>query len=256
MKQCIWCIRTEIVTPFKKQAHTIPQSLGGKNICINVCDECNSFFGQHFNKLPSIEAVIKETFNISRARFLHGTGKIGKNKPMPRFTSTFFNIDFNKHQIKLKVNSSFMHKGFQEKLCRLLKRGLYKIFLEEIERQTGDGLNPKYDFIREFSRYDLNDYPVLYFERSYGMFLTAEGWVENPEIFLKEKSMNYLIDDLQFCEFELLGHVFGIPISKSYILTLEDYLKKSLAAKSKYFKNIKVVSDLRDIDLPLRILND
>jgi hypothetical protein len=33
----------------------------------NVCDGCKSFFGHHYDVLPSVETVLKEAFNISRA---------------------------------------------------------------------------------------------------------------------------------------------------------------------------------------------
>ena len=79
MKKCIWCTRKESETTFKKLAHTIPQSLGGKMICENVCDDCNHYFGNISDKLPSIEETFKETFNITRLRLL-GKERVGKNK--------------------------------------------------------------------------------------------------------------------------------------------------------------------------------
>ncbi|MFN7494955.1 MAG: HNH endonuclease [Cyclobacteriaceae bacterium] len=45
MRKCIWCRRDESETDFKKEAHTIPRQLGGQNICANVCDDCNHYFG-------------------------------------------------------------------------------------------------------------------------------------------------------------------------------------------------------------------
>jgi hypothetical protein len=127
MKKCIWCSKTEEKTEFKRIAHTIPQTLGGKNHCVNVCDECNLYFGSYQNKMPPIETVIKETFNISRAMFLKTNNEIGKNKALPKFSSNYFNVNFNKNTISLKP--SFKHNSlFQEKLSRQLKKGLYKIF--------------------------------------------------------------------------------------------------------------------------------
>jgi HNH endonuclease len=51
MKKCIWCCRTEETATFITKAHTIPQSIGGKFICENVCDKCNDFFGDSGNRL-------------------------------------------------------------------------------------------------------------------------------------------------------------------------------------------------------------
>ena len=57
------------------------------------------------------------------------------------------------------------------------------MFLEEVERQKGDGHNPKFNFIRDFARHDKGDYPVFYFERLNGIILMVKNWVIRPEFF-------------------------------------------------------------------------
>jgi hypothetical protein len=256
MKKCIWCSKTEGKTEFKRIAHTIPQTLGGKNHCVNVCDECNLYFGSYQNKMPPIETVIKETFNISRAMFLKTNNEIGKNKALPKFSSNYFNVNFNKNTISLKP--SYKHNSlFQEKLSRQLKKGLYKIFLEETERQRLDGHSEKYDFIREFSRYNLGDYPVFYFRRKHGIILMNKKWAKTPELFMKEDyKLRYLIDEPSFFEFELLGHVFGIATSRHWEIAYDNYFKKTLEAKKDQFIGFSQVINFNDIDLTLSILND
>lgn len=246
---------TEPKAKFKKLAHTIPQTLGGKNICQNVCDKCNLYFGSYNNKLPPIETVIKETFNISRARYLQIDNEIGKNKAMPKFSSIYFNVDFMKNKLTLK--SSYKHHAyFQEKISRQFKKGLYKIFLEETERQRQDGHNENYDFIREFSRYDLGDYPVFYFQRNHGIIMMTKDWAKTPELFLEDDSMfKYLIKEPFFFEFEILGHVFGIVTSRHWEIAFDNYIKKTSEAKKDHFKTIKVVNKFNDVDLSLSILN-
>jgi len=256
VKKCIWCSKTDDKVEFIKLAHTIPQTLGGKKICANVCDECNLYFGSYNNKLPPIETVIKETFNISRARFLQKDNEIGKNKSMPKFSSIYFNIDFKKNKMSLKA--AYRHNSnFQEKISRQFKKGLYKIYLEETERQKQDGHSDKYDFIREFSRYDQGDYPVFYFPRKHGIILMTEDWAKNPELFLEEDfKLKYLVNEPCFFEFELLGHVFGIVTSRSWEIAFDKYIKKTSEAKKEQFKNFKLVKNFNDIDLTLSILND
>jgi hypothetical protein len=255
VKKCIWCSISEPKTEFKKLAHTIPQTLGGKNICQNVCDKCNLYFGSYNHKLPPIETVIKETFNISRARFLQHENEIGKNKAMPKFSSIYFNVDFVKNKLTLK--SSYKHNAhFQEKISRQFKKGLYKIFLEETERQRQDGHNTKYDFIREFSRYDLGDFPVFYFQRKHGIVVMTKDWAKTPELFFEDDSkFEYLVNEPCFFEFELLGHVFGIATSRHWEIALGNYLKKTCEAKKDHFKSYKVVEKFNDVDLSLAILN-
>jgi hypothetical protein len=256
MKQCIWCRKNEDEAAFNRIAHTVPQSLGGRYICRNVCDECNFYFGTHQNGSPSIEAIIKETFNITRARLLNSTNDIGKNKALPRFKSTYFDVNFKTRTVNLK-GSYNLNPDFQQKICRLLKRGLYKIFLEETERQKGNALNPQYDFIREFARYDKGDSPIIYFVRIHDLIATITEWVKHPEFILDEKyKMKYLVNDPSFHEFEFLGHALSVATTRDWRLYFESYIMKSLEAKIQFFKGLKFVENFNDIDLALRILNN
>lgn len=255
MRHCIWCRKNEHKVTFKKLAHTIPRGLGGKDICSNVCDFCNDFFGRHSQGLPSIETIIKETFNISRVRLLSTENDIGKNKSLTKFSSIYFNVDLKKYKVDLKLSYK-LQKGFQERIGRQIKRGLYKIFLEEVERQQGDGLNAQYDFIREFARYDLGDYPVLYFERINGLILMAKTWARTPAFFLsQDQQFKYLVREPSFFEFEFLGHVFGIATSRYWELAFENYIKKTIEAKKLFFYKYRFVRQFNDIDLTLAILD-
>lgn len=256
MKNCIWCSKSEDNASFTTKAHTIPKSLGGVDICENVCDECNFYFGRHNNKLPPIETVIKETFNISRARFLSPNNDIGKNKTLSKFSSIYFKVDFQKNFIDVK-HTYKLQSHFQESICRQLKKGIYKMYLEEIERQFGDGHNPKYDFIREFARYDLGDYPLFYYKRTYGLILILPEWIRTPKLILdKELKMKYLVNEPSFSEFEFLGHVFGIVTSRYWQIGYDNYIKESINAKKEFFRGVKIVNKFNDIDLTLSILND
>lgn len=256
MKKCIWCKRHEGETSFKTKAHTIPESLGGVYICENVCDECNHYFGTHQNQKPPIDNVIKETFNISRARFLNATNNFGKNKSMARFKSLYFDVNFKKGEIKAKAAYQ-LKKGFQKNLARQLKKGVYKIFLEEQERQNYIGQNSNFDFIREFARFDNGDYPLLYFERKIGLIPMATDWAKKPEFIINSDfQLNYLFCNKFFFEFEFLGHVFGIPICENWEPHISDYLEISTSLKSQFFKRVIFVEHFQDIDFTLRILNN
>ena len=103
MKQCIWCNRKEHDTSFKTLAHTFPQSIGGKKICKNVCDECNFAFGRKQQFQPSVDIAVKEIFNISKNIISTNTKQFQKN----RFKSEYFKIDIelvNGLSIKLKTS--------------------------------------------------------------------------------------------------------------------------------------------------------
>jgi len=250
---CIWCRKRSPEVSFSKLAHTIPISLGGNEICSNVCDSCNHFFGSPKPNLPAIETVVKEAFNITRMRLLDPAKDIGKNKPISHPKSIYFEINLKKK--KLSIKPSFRLKpGFQSILCRQFKRGLYKIFLEETERQKQNGLEDKFNFIREFSRYNLGDYPVIYFPRTYGAMLLLQEDIIHPKLHL-EPVMKYHIVGYNFFEFELFGHLFSIPTSSQYLIMWDKYIKESIIRKSRFFKQPIEINYLTDIDLLLSVMD-
>ncbi len=127
------------------------------------------------------------------------------------------------------------------------------MFLEERERQFNDGHDSRFDFIREFARYNIGEYPVFYFERM-GVILMSKEWTRHPSIFFdKDYQFKYLVADYGFFEFEFLSHVFGIPAIRTWELGLSNYLKLSLKRKEKIFKGVKRVVQFNDIDLALRM---
>lgn len=256
LKKCIWCLQeASDTTMFNKRAHTVPQSLGGQNICANVCDECNHYFGNHAQQLPSIEAIIKEAFVLARYRFLNGKN-IGKNQAMPRFTSRFFSVGTNPPSLKLKQFFQ-LRPQFQERLGRQLRRGIYKMYLEEIERQFGEGHESRYDFIREFARFDRGDLPVFYFHRRVGIYMFATEWIKHPRLLLRtEKPMTYLTNTSEFDEFEFLGHPFGVATAPGYAATALEYLQHSMALKYKYFDDFGNIVKFTDMDVALSILDE
>ena len=255
MKHCIWCNRTADKVSFDKQAHVIPQSLGGTEICENVCDECNKYFGAKSGKGPAIEEVLKETFHISRIRFLAVEGEIGKNKAITRPDSLYFKVDLARHKVSLKFAYRFK-PHFQENLGRLLKRGLYKLFLEEMEREFRNGHDSKFDFIREFARHDLGDFPVYYFQRKYGVVLLEKGYGKHPKLYFKQDEKHkFMLRDLGFFEFEFMGHVFAVATSRTWHLTIDSYLKETKKLKVGLFTGYTSVKNFNDIDLTFKILN-
>jgi hypothetical protein len=253
-KKCIWCLKDASETTFDKKAHTIPKSLGGKYICENVCDDCNHYFGSPSNQLPSVELIFKETFNITRARFLMGTNEAGgKNKPMTHFKSQYFKVDFEKNIIDVKLSFKF-RKDFLSQLSRQFRRGLYKVFLEETERQNGNGHSKEFDFIRGFGRYDHDDLPVLYYHRKMPLILLGKNESKNPEFRFQNK-MLFELKEHGFFDVEFLGHLFSFPITKNWSDSVNDYISKSLDIKQEHFYPPILVQMITDIDLTLSVMN-
>lgn len=252
MKHCIWCKKTEVVTTFNTKAHTIPQSLGGKFICENVCDECNNIFGSYYFTRPPVELAIKEAFHITRARFLDIEGEVGKNKILSRVnTSQYFNIDLQKHIVKPKGRFK-LRRGFLQNLGRQLRKGIFKIFLEETERVNGNGHDERFDFIREFARRDIGDYPVFYFYRKFAIF-TNKNLLSEPQLYFTDDYRNkYLFSGFGFYEFELFGHILSIPTTRFYEIQLDEYIKHTREIKKDFVSGFKVIDKFTDFDILLR----
>lgn len=250
-KRCLWCLENETKVTFNKKAHTIPKSLGGQNYNQNVCDDCNSYFGNKQEVNYSIEEALKETFNITRRTLLF-SGK--QKRQVGKFKSRFFDIKERNGKPRLSVKSSFrLNSSFQRQLSHYFKRGLYKMYLEELNRQTDKGFEPKYDVIRNFARYGKGTATVLYFSRVVGIIAMLEREAETP--ILHFDRMKYLYSNERFVEIEFLGHVFGFPITLFSKSDFDNYIDKSLKEKQGFFKEAKVIDKLTDVDLSLRIMN-
>lgn len=256
MKKCIWCLCEDNEVKFSNRAHIVPQQLGGELICENVCDKCNSHFGNSTTSNPSVEAIIKEAFNLSRTFFLKSEGDVGKNKSMVKYSSVYFNLDLPNHKLSLKPRYKF-HRHFQENVAMQLKRGIFKMYLEERERFLKDAHDQRFDFIREFSRYGIGDYPVYYFERTNGIIPMLKQWAQKPSLILdQELQPTYLITDYGFTEFEFLGHVFGLPISRHWDIAFFSYIRESMKKKEGMFKAYKQIKKFNDMDVTLSVMGD
>lgn len=196
-KKCIWCLSSEPDRTFEKKAHTIPKSLGGQNFNKFVCDDCNGFFGATTpENRYSIEEALKETFCISRERFLNNTPT---KRQIGKFKSKFFDVKFRNGKPRLIVKPSFLLKSqFLTELCRNFKRGLIKMWLEEFDRQSGYkvGHDAKYKVLRDFARYNIGDLPVVYFEREIGMIAMTDREAETPVLIFNR--MIYLYENQIF----------------------------------------------------------
>ncbi|QCX01152.1 HNH endonuclease [Aggregatimonas sangjinii] len=249
-KKCIWCLKSEHETDFFSKAHTIPKSLGGQNFNPNVCDVCNAYFGNRHEYNYSIEEALKEAFNITRIRLRNRKSK----RKVGRFKSKFFEVKERKGKYRLTVKPSFrFNSEFQTTLCRAFKRGLYKMFFEELNRQKKVGFEKKYDLIRQFARYDMGNLPVFYFERSVGIIVGTDTEYITPVLIFNR--MTYLHSTAGFEEIEFLGHVFGFPITDYTPNTFKSYMEQSIRLKKEFFKGAILINRMTDVDIVLSVMN-
>lgn len=252
-RKCLWCGSNESKVSFEKDAHIIPQSIGGKELSNNECDECNEYFGIHDSGKPAIDTVFKEAFNLTRYILLDSIIKYHKIDNLPRFKSTYFKI--NKKNRNFNVKPAFrVKRGFQGILCRQFKRGLFKVFLETYHEETGRGFGSEFDFIREFVRYNLGDYPIFYFNRRYGAILTAQEFIKHP-VLMKLQETDEIMNQFGFYEFEILGHMFSVPTLELIGENKLGYIKSINERWASLFSSITELKYLTQIDLAMKIMN-
>lgn len=128
------------------------------------------------------------------------------------------------------------------------------MYLEELERQLGKAHSDQYNFIREFARYDLDDLPLFYFNRSWGILAATDDTFKNPSLEMdKEMKMTMLVSDNRyFNEFDFIGHTFGVVTHKNWKYHFDSYKKQSLELKKNYYGWMKPIDSLFDIDLALK----
>ena len=254
MKYCIWCLKTENdeVTTFIKKAHTFPQSLNGKNICENVCDKCNHYFGSPTPEVTSVETALKEALNLSKYLLLKMANYTSKQKS--RYKSDHFSIDWEKNVIKPKPKYLFK-PNYQEKLGKQLRRGFYKVYLEERERQRKDALDSRFDFIRQFARYGIGDYPIYNSKPKGGLIFYSQPDTLEPTIRFTETS-DKLDEEFRFYQYPILGHYISIPTSVLYEIQLPKYRKHLVDQGLIIHEDLIEIKTFEDLDFTFRFMNN
>lgn len=252
MKKCIWCSKTENYTTFNKLAHTIPQSLGGKFTCKNVCDKCNEYFGKKEFGLPAVEIALKEVLNTSKYLLLTQHKELRLN----RYKSEYFVFNYkNERTFKFKMGYK-LKPNFQREFAKRFRRGIYKVFLEERERQLGDAHDERFNYIREFSRYNLNDYPVYIQKPKFkAVFYNTEDLLV-PQIRFTKHS-DEVDKNFRFYSYPLMGHSFVIPTSNQFMSErLTTYKKHLIQSNDPFGLELIEIDKVENIDFRFQYMND
>lgn len=241
-KICIWCRKGAPEVSFNRQAHIFPQSLGGKRICQMVCDDCNLYFGSKQTGLPSVEIALKEPLNISR---LYLMSQLSKNVKLPRFKSEYFEYNLDKQLVKPKNKYNTM-SSFQSIFTNQFKRGIFKIFLEERSESIGDALNPQFDFIREYARYGLGNYPVFYCRPNIPAIFTSQEDINNPMIRFTDH-LEEVMKEYGFYSYYFMTHLIAIPVIRTFELTIEKYTDFIMSGERPLYDMVYLVN-ITDLD--------
>lgn len=99
--KCIWCKQMEPNVSFTTAPHILPKRLGGTEIGIDVCDNCNHYFGTAPKGkigVPSIDHALKEIFGAFRMFSQNLDSKSYK-----AYRSAYFSYRHKERTIKIKI---------------------------------------------------------------------------------------------------------------------------------------------------------
>lgn len=212
--KCIWCGRTEADgATFNDKPHIVPHGLGGQEIGVDVCDECNHYFGTAPRAgMPPIDLAFKEIFNA----FMTFGHNLNENT-YKHFKSVFFEYRHSKHTIRIKSNFNSHNITIQ------FKRGLYEVFLQQYHAVTGKGNNRMFDAVRKYARYGRGHLHVFY---TYNHIIFEPGENEMLKIPMKDKVLDQMIQTGVY-PFWMGGHWFYLEVFPvAFCVNGEAFLKK------------------------------
>lgn len=195
--QCIWCGKKAPDASFNTESHILPHSLGGGVIGIDVCDECNHYFGTATRGFPSIDLAFKEIFGAFRT-----FGDNLNRHTYKNFSSAFFQYRHSQHKIIIKSNFN------SRAITHQFKRSLYEVFLQKYHLVTGNGNHPMFDMVRKYARYGEGK-PHIYYTFN-NVILTTDN-DKKVELSMSDKNLDDMMNSGLYL-FWLFGHLFFIEV--------------------------------------------
>ena len=254
--QCIFCLRGKFETEFTEKPHTMPKSLGGVSIGVDICNECNHYFGEPdllSNPQLNIEVCVKEIFGIIKV-LLNCLRDNNQKQVRKNLKSIYF--EYWKSKNKIVIKKAFrLNYSFINTFTNQFKRGLYEMFIQEYHKETGNGLNSKFNEIREYARYNRGDVPLYY---AVWNILPVGEDINTPK-FNFSKHQFETIDTYGFYTLILWGQWFFMEVTPRAKLCREIYLKneeRTIVGTGTIFKGIIEVKKITDIDFTLSKLYD
>lgn len=240
---CIWCGEKIPQVSFSHDAHVVPRKLGGSEIGVDVCDDCNTYFGAFSNPQPAVDVALKEVLNTAFT-----LGKTLDRESYKKYKSAFFSYH---HSLGVVILKKWVSEEF---FTRQFKRGLFEIFLQKYHKETLDGNNSIFDPVRQFARYNKGNLSVYYL--SSNVILRPKD-KENLSIIPMSKS---LIEDMMkygMFHLSLFGHNFFLEVFPEVsVLSKEYYLKEQekLFSVLRYFGKVSIIklNKITDMDFLMR----
>lgn len=253
--KCIFCLRTTEQTTFKEKPHTMPQSLGSQNIGVDICDECNHYFGEPdllSSPTLSVEGAVKEIFGVVKV-LLNSEREKNQQQIKKMLKSRFFEYWHSKNKIVIKKAFQYNHQ-FINTFTNQFKRGIYEMFLQEFHKETGRGLESQFDEIRNYARYNKGNIP-LYYVLNNGVLLVEDN-ITNPKFHFSEKQYES-IDTYGFYAFILWGQWFYLAVTPRAKLSRDVYLSneaRKVVGTGFVNRGIIELQKITEVDFTLREL--
>ncbi len=248
---CIFCGKDKAQTTFLQKPHTMPRSLGSVSIGVDICDECNHYFGEP-DKLSKpnlcIEVCVKEIFGMTKHLFN------SDNESTSRLKSLYFEYWHSKKLIRFKSSFKF-NNVFQRVFINQFRRGIYEMFLQEYHKQTGRGLESRFDEIRNYARYSVGYIPLYHFQSKNGIIL-REDVICEPQFRFSETSLNE-IDNYGYYRLYIWGMWFYLEVTPRARLYRDIYLRsrvEELIGSGFVFSQCVELRSVNEIDFTLRKL--
>ncbi len=249
--KCIFCGKSSPEVTFFDKPHTTPHSLGSDRIGFDICDSCNHFFGEPDKSMfprISVETSVKEIFGVTR--FMLNLEREGHDKDVLK--SRYFN--FWRSRNTLQIRSSFSGKSyFRKTFTKQFKRGLYELFLQEYHLATENGLDPRFDRVRNYARYGTGDLPVWHLQTR---MMLIEADLSVPSLKFTQPALDE-INTYGFYSMYLWGFWFYLEVTPRAEITREVYLReqaKKINVGGFVVKDMVLLQDIEQVDFTLRQL--
>jgi hypothetical protein len=244
--KCIWCLKSKPDVSFFNEPHTISKQLGATNIGFDICDSCNTYFGEIDKQSPyqmSPELAFKEIFNVMR--FLLVVKKDAN--AWKELKSIYFDYRDSKKALVIKKRFEVTRK-FISNLTNQFKRGIYEVFLQEYHRCTENGLDDRFYAVRDFARWNVGDLP-LYFMEGNGIYFITDD-INSPSLSFNNKVLSE-IDNYGFYQIWFAGSIFFLEVTPRAELSREIYLRREsqeFIGSGNLFKEVRKMRYITDID--------
>ena len=101
----------------------------------------------------------------------------------------------------------------------------------------GDAHISQFNFIREFARYGIGEYPVFYCRPSFPAVAVSTEDLKSPMIRFTDHSEE-IMKEFGFYSYYFMSHTIAMPVIRTYELTITDYFNLILKGERPMFDRI------------------